>query len=69
MDGKIGVNASQSSKKVTFPSLDIFFSRVSAMKVGRRKLLDKCDGLHVAFDTIGGICCPVFVGLVLFRDR
>ena len=38
---------------MTFTSVDIFFGRVSAMDVGRRKLVGKCNGLHVAFEAVG----------------
>ena len=40
-------------KEMTFTSVDIFFGRVSAMDVGRRKLVGKCNGLHVAFEAVG----------------
>ena len=30
-----------------------FFGGVSAMDVGRRKLVVKLDGLHVAFEAVG----------------
>ena len=53
MDGKIGVNAHQAGKKMTFPSVDRFFGSVSAMDVGRRKLVVNCDGLYVEFDSMG----------------
>ena len=53
MDGKIGVNAGQAGKEVKFPSVDRFFSGVSAMDVGRHKLVGKRDGLHVAFEALG----------------
>ena len=53
MDGKIGVNASQAGKEMTFPSVDRFFSDVSEMDVGRRKLAVKRDRLHVAFEAVG----------------
>ena len=53
MDGKVRVNAGQSGKEVTFPSVDRFFGGVSAMDVRWRKLVGKRDGLHVAFDPLG----------------
>ena len=53
MDGKIGVNAGQAGKEVTFPSVDRFFGGVSAMDVRQCKLVGKRDGLHVAFEDLG----------------
>ena len=53
MDGKIGVNAGQAGKEMKFPSVDIFFEGVSAMDVGRRKLLGKCSGMHAEFESMG----------------
>ena len=53
MDGKIGVNAGQAGKEVTFPSVDSFFGDVSAMYVRRRKLVGKRDVFHVAFEALG----------------
>ena len=53
MDGKIRVNNGQAGKEMTFPSFDSFFGGVSAMDVGRRKLVVKLDGLHVAFEAVG----------------
>ena len=53
MDGKIGVNTGQAGKEVKFPSVDSFFVGVSAMDVGRRKLVGKRNGLHVAFEALG----------------
>ena len=57
MDGEIGVNAGQAGNEMTFPSVDSFFGGVSDMDVGRRKLVVKRDGLHVAFDAVGGGGC------------
>ena len=37
---------------MTFPSNNSFFIGVSAMDVGRRKVVVKRDGLHVAFDSV-----------------
>ena len=54
MDGKIGVNTGQAGKDVTFPSADSFFGGVSAMDVGRRRLVGKRDELHVVFKALGG---------------
>ena len=53
MDGKIGVNAGQSGKEMTFPSVNSFFGSVTAMDVGRCKLVVKRDGLHETFDALG----------------
>ena len=53
MNGKIGVNAGQAGKEMKFPSVDRFFGGVSAMYVGRRKLVVKRNGLHVAFEAVG----------------
>ena len=39
MDGKMGVNSGKAGKEMTFPSVDRFFGGVSAMDVGRRKLV------------------------------
>ena len=52
MDGKTRVNTGQSGKEMTFPSVDSFFGGVSAMNVGRRKLVVKRNGLHVTFDAV-----------------
>ena len=52
-DGKIGVNAGQAGKEMTFPSVDSFFGGVSAMDVGKHKVVVKREGLHVAFDSVG----------------
>ena len=54
MDRKIGVDAGQAGKEVTFPSGDSNFGGVSEMGVGRRKLVGKRNGLHVAFEALGG---------------
>ena len=53
MDGKIGVNSGQAGKEMTFLSVDSFLGRVSAMDVGRRKLVRKRDELHAAFEAVG----------------
>ena len=53
MEGKIRVNNGQAGKEMTFPSFYSFFGGVSAMDVGRRKLLVKRDILHVAFEAMG----------------
>ena len=53
MDGKIGVNAGQAGKEMKFPSVDSFSGGISAMDMGRRKLVVKPNGLHVAFDSVG----------------
>ena len=53
MDGKIRVNAGQTGKEMIFKSFNRFFRGVSAMDVGRRKLVVKRDGLHVAFEAVG----------------
>ena len=53
MDGKIRVNAGQARKEVTFPSVDRFFCGVRVMDVRQRKLVGKCNGLHVAFEALG----------------
>ena len=53
MDGKIGVNAGQAGKEMTFPSINSFFGGVSAMDVGRRKLVVNHNRFHVAFETMG----------------
>ena len=50
MDRKIRVDAGQSGKEMKFPRVDRCFSGVSAMDVGRRKLVVNCDGLHVEFE-------------------
>ena len=55
MDGKIGVNAGQVGKEMTFPSVDRFSGGVGAMDVRRRKLSGKRDGLHVAFEAMGAV--------------
>ena len=49
MDGKIGFNAGQAGKEVTFPCVN----GVSAMDVRRRKLFGKRNGLHAAFESLG----------------
>ena len=53
MDGGIGVNDVQAGKEIKFPSVDSFFSGVSAMDVGSRKLVVKRNGLHVLFESVG----------------
>ena len=52
MDGKIGVNAGQAGKEMTFPSVDIFFDGVGTMDMRRHNLEGKRDGLHVTFDAM-----------------
>ena len=53
MDGKIGINTGQADKEMTFPGVDSFFGGVSAMDVGRHKLVFKRNGLHVGFEAVG----------------
>ena len=53
MDGKIRVNSGQASKEMKFTMVDRFFGGVSEMDVGRRKLVVKRDGLHVASEAVG----------------
>ena len=53
MDGRIGVNAGQAGKEVTFPSVNSFFGGVSAIDVRWRKLVGKCNVLHVEFKALG----------------
>ena len=53
MDGKIGVNAGQARKEMTFPCVDSFFGGVSAMDVVRRKLVVKRDGFYVVCEAKG----------------
>ena len=45
---------------MTFPSVSRFFVSVNAMGVGRRKLVGKRDGLHVAFEAMGGFVVQDF---------
>ena len=60
MDGKIGVNAGQAGKEMTFPSVNRFFGNVSTMDVGRHKLVVKRDGLHVASEAVGTFVVQYF---------
>ena len=43
MDGKIWVNTGQYGKEIIFSSVNSFFGRVSAMDMGRHKLVVKRD--------------------------
>ena len=45
---------------MTFPSINSFFGGVSAMYVGWRKLIGKCNRLHVAFEAMGALVVQYF---------
>ena len=60
MDRKIGVDAGQAGKEVTFPSVNRISGGVSAMEVGRRKLVGKRNRLHVAFEALGAFVVQGF---------
>ena len=53
MDDKIGVNACQAGNEMTFPIFKSCFGGMSAMDVGRRKLVVKRDRFHVEFEAVG----------------